>query len=482
MFTDAARRRLEGRSIGPVRWYRPVLSVAVGARKDRLFLTVILESPGPFCFLSANDPLEGVSAPARFAGLDGSTITGLERVPGERILRIDATPTGETGGILILRALLFGSAGRVELSRPDGSKLQNVGSRLRSNGGAVPRKTEEVPQGRFYLVSRGRIGRVAPSASDEPGADHRFGPFEEAVAACEEVGVRILAQAHDRIVGNRTKPHIRRLGSRRKLLAKLRVEQENAKDHQSLRREAETLAAYQASVEPGAHAVVLPDVYNPDNRLEIKLDPSLPIPVQIEKRFKRATKLSRSREHTKRRIYQVEQEIDSLVRAISAVDTATDFAEAMAELARLEPALAPSRSRGAGKSDRTTGQSTQHRQFELDDMWFVLVGRNNRDNDELTFHNAAPSDLWFHAQQAAGSHVVLKCRGNPGSPPSHILEAAAAIAAHYSKSKHSGLAPVIYTQRKYVRKFRGAKPGQVVCEREKTIMVAPRLPDSNSKT
>ena len=323
---------------------------------------------------------------------------------------------------------------------------------------------------------------VGPSASDEPGADYRFGPFEDAVAACEEVGVRILAQAHDRIVGNRTKPLTRQLGSRRKLLAKLRVEHEKAKDHLSLRREAETLAAYQASVDPGADAVVLPDVYHPDERLEIKLDPSLPIQVQIEKRFKRATKLSRSRDHTKRRIEQVGQEIASLERAVSAVETATGFGGAIAELDRLAPALAPSRSRAAAKRDRTAGQGTPFRQFDLDDMWFVLVGRNNKENDELTFHNAAPSDLWFHAQQVAGSHVVLKCRGNPGAPPSHILEAAAAIAAHYSKSKHSGLAPVIYTERKYVRKFRGAKPGQVVCEREKTIIVAPRLPDSNPKT
>jgi predicted ribosome quality control (RQC) complex YloA/Tae2 family protein len=109
-------------------------------------------------------------------------------------------------------------------------------------------------------------------------------------------------------------------------------------------------------------------------------------------------------------------------------------------------------------------------------MWFVLVGRNNLENDKLTFHASAPTDLWFHAQNVPGSHVVLKCRGNPGSPPSGILEMTSAIAAYYSKARHSGLVPVIYTQRKYVRKPRGAKAGQVICEREKMIMVRPGLP------
>ena len=99
----------------------------------------------------------------------------------------------------------------------------------------------------------------------------------------------------------------------------------------------------------------------------------------------------------------------------------------------------------------------------------------NAENDDLTFRHAAPTDTWLHAQSVPGSHVVLKSPGG-AAPPARILEAAASIAAHFSKAKHSGLVPVVYTQRKYVRKFRGAKPGQVKCEREKTMMVEPRLP------
>ena len=69
MFIASARRRLVGRKVGPIHWLRPVLSIAVGDRRDVLYLTFVLDSPGPFCFLSSDDPLEGVEAPARFANM-----------------------------------------------------------------------------------------------------------------------------------------------------------------------------------------------------------------------------------------------------------------------------------------------------------------------------------------------------------------------------------------------------------------------------
>jgi hypothetical protein len=481
MFIESARPRLVGRTVGPIRWLRPILSVAVGGRKEGLYLTFILESPGPFCFLSPEDPLEGVEAPARFANMTGTTISGLARTPGERICRIDAAANKETGGALVLKALLFGSAGRVELSRPDGSKSQHVGSKIRPAPGVRAEDAVDLPQGPIYLLSTGRIGRVGPSDQDDPEAAHRFGPFEDPVTACERVGSLILAEVHDRMVAHRVRPFERRIAARRKLMSKLRAELEDAGDHETLRREAETLAAYQTSVKPGAGSVELPDVYAPDHRIRIELDPALPVQVQIEKRFKKAAKLARSLDHTRKRIAQVEREVEELQDAVAAAGEAGGFAAAMAELDRLDRAHGQARSGAGSNSTRTApagaaAPASPFRRFDLNDMWFVLVGRNNRENDKLTFHTAAPGDLWFHAQQVAGSHVVLKCRGNPGSPPPHILEATAAIAAYFSKSKHSGLAPVVYTQRKYVRKFRGAKPGQVVCEREKTIMVAPGLP------
>jgi len=483
MFAETAGERLVGRVVGPIRWYRPILSVAVGSRRDGEFLTLILESPGPFCFLSPTDPLTGVSAPARFPQLAGATIRGVGRIPGERILRVEAEPAGEAAGPLRLNLLLFGSAGRAELMRGDDTVLQFVGGRLQARAGAPGLRQDPVASGSFYLISRGRLGRVSPAEGDDPAADHRLGPFGDAVEACREVGGRLLEDARRRVVQTRLKPIVRRLGSQTRLADKLAVDLARAEDHERVRREAETLAAFQTRIPPGARSIQLPDPYDPDTTVQVELDPALPLRVQIEKRFKRATKLERSREHTRRRMKEVGHEIETLQRAVDEVGVDTrfgvaGFADALEKIDRAEGDI-PGRRQGSSRPSarRKRPETPSFRRFELDETWFVLVGRSNRENDELTFHTASPTDFWFHAQHAAGSHVVLKCRGNPGSPPANIVEAAAAIAAHYSKSRHSGLAPVIYTQRKYVRKPRGAKPGQVVCEREKTVMVAPGIPE-----
>ncbi len=480
MFADAARKRLTGQTIGPVLWYRPLLSIPMGPRRDGVYLVAILDFPGPFCFLSRGDPLDGVRASARFAGLAGAVVTTFEKIAGQRILRIGVRPPGEApaDGDIRLDILLFGSAGRAELARQDGSVLQSVGGRLRAEKGPGEPATPAPPEGPFYLVSSRRIGRLAPSRDDLPDAAHRMGPFDDAVAACREAGTEILALARRGMVEARMRPFGRRIESRRKLLGRLEDELARAAGHEKWRREAEILAAYQTTIEPGATSVELPDIHGGGEPVRIELDPSLPIRTQIDKRFKKAGKLERSGDHTRRRIGLVHAEVDALSRDVASVSGEEEFAAAMSRIDDLERTykwLRPGGKPGAAR--RQTPAGSPFRSFNLDDMWFVLVGRNNQQNDELTFHASSPTDLWFHAQHVAGSHVILKSRGNPGAPPARIIEATASIAAHFSRAKHNSLAPVIYTTRKYVRKFRGAKPGQVVCEREKMVMVEPRLPD-----
>ena len=480
MFADAARKSLTGQTIGPVLWYRPLLSIPMGPRRDGVYLVAVLESPGPFCFLSRGDPLEGVRASARFEGLAGAVVTIFEKIAGQRILRIGVRPPGEAPADRDIRLdiLLFGSAGRAELTRQDDSVLQSVGGRLQAGKGSGEPAAPVPSDGPFYLVSSGRIGRLAPSRGDLPDAAHRMGPFDDAVAACREAGTEILALARRGMVEVRMRPLGRRIESRRKLLSRLEDELSRAAGHEKWRREAEILAAYQTTIEPGAASVELPDVHGGGEPVRIELDPSLPIRTQIDKRFKKAGKLERSGDHTRRRIEQVHAEIDTLGRDVAAVSGEEEFAAAMSRIDDLEREHKWLRRRGKpGATRRQTRAESPFRSFDLDDMWFVLVGRNNQENDELTFHASSPSDLWFHAQHVAGSHVILKSRGNPGAPPASIIEATASIAAHFSKAKHNSLAPVIYTTRKYVRKFRGARPGQVVCEREKMVMVEPRLPD-----
>lgn len=101
----------------------------------------------------------------------------------------------------------------------------------------------------------------------------------------------------------------------------------------------------------------------------------------------------------------------------------------------------------------------------------ILIGKNNRQNDIVTFKQAQPNDIWFHTKDIPGSHVIL--RSGTQNPSLQSIEAAAHLAAYYSKASQSSNVPVDYTQRRYVKKPSGAKPGFVIYGHQNTIYVTP---------
>jgi len=112
-------------------------------------------------------------------------------------------------------------------------------------------------------------------------------------------------------------------------------------------------------------------------------------------------------------------------------------------------------------------------EFEGFTIW---VGKSAKDNDEMLRGYAHKDDLWLHARQVPGSHVIIRMKGMLAIPNT-VLERAAGLAAFYSKFKTESLAPVIYTEAKFVRKVKGSAPGSVMVDREKVIMVPPIGPD-----
>ncbi len=106
----------------------------------------------------------------------------------------------------------------------------------------------------------------------------------------------------------------------------------------------------------------------------------------------------------------------------------------------------------------------------------VFVGRNNKENEELTLHFARPWDWFFHARGAGGSHLILRSPTREYKPSKREIEEAAKIAAYFSRARHSSLVPVQYTQRRYIRKPKGSGVGMVVLLREEVVFVEPFLP------
>ncbi len=215
-------------------------------------------------------------------------------------------------------------------------------------------------------------------------------------------------------------------------------------------------------------------VVNNGDPVTIPLDPRLS-PIQNAQRyFEKAKRAKTAAAESASRRIDLESRIlagETLLAALAEASTLNDLKRIMAERTdELEEF-------GIGEKGETT--PFPYRRFFVDGGFEVLAGKSSENNDELTLHVAKPQDLWFHARGSSGSHVILRVSTGKGEPGKKAREEAAAIAAYYSKMKTAGLVPVAMTEKKYVRKPKGAKPGSVVLEKEKVIFVRPALPDMN---
>jgi predicted ribosome quality control (RQC) complex YloA/Tae2 family protein len=231
------------------------------------------------------------------------------------------------------------------------------------------------------------------------------------------------------------------------------------------------LMARAGDVPEGAADVQLEDLFADGAIVTVPLDPSLSAIQNAERYYDRARRARRAREEAVNRLVGIEElaeEAEGLLEALRPVRGLKEMRsfrnERADDLVRFmqEEAIA---------NDRIP-----FRRYALERGYEVWVGRNARQNDELTFRRAQKYDLWMHARGAAGSHAVLRLPNRSAEPDRRIIEQAAAVAAYHSKARGSALVPVMVTQRKYVRKPRGAPPGAVAVEHEEVVLVEPRLP------
>ena len=286
----------------------------------------------------------------------------------------------------------------------------------------------------------------------------------------------------------------------------LRDDLAEARRGAEFRRFGEALLAYAHQVPARAARVTLPDPAADDRTFDIELDPAVAPAANAARYFKKAGKAERGLKDVPPRIAAVESEVATLQRLLDAhVNAADEDALAQATLA-LERVLfelgstvrqqvrAPeplSRRElglgaGGGKPQPAPQRAPRHGEqgpgkmvpmrFTTLEGWDVLIGRSSEGNDHLTVKLARPEDYWFHAAGVPGSHVVLRRGKGPNEPSKATLEEVAAWAAFHSKARTAGRTPVNYTLKKYVRKPRGAKPGLVYIEHEKTLMVRPIEP------
>jgi len=218
--------------------------------------------------------------------------------------------------------------------------------------------------------------------------------------------------------------------------------------------------------------------YNTGEEITIPIDPDLSAIDNSKRYYDRYGKLKRTYEALTERIKTTVDELGHIGSVILELDLAT--CEDDLDLIRKELEDAGYLKRqGKGKSGAKKKNSSKMgpMHYISSDGFDIYVGRNNYQNDELTFNMAEGNDWWFHLKGAPGSHVVLKTRG--ASVPDRSIEEAAAVAAYYSTARESAKAEVDYLLRRNVKKPSGARPGYVIYYTNYSMVVRP---SANLKT
>lgn len=251
-----------------------------------------------------------------------------------------------------------------------------------------------------------------------------------------------------------------------KKVVKLKKQLEQAENSEGYRIRGEILNANLAQVKPGMTKISLPNYYDNNRPIEIKLDAALSPARNGQKYFTRYKKLRDSIKHVKE---QIEIANDNL-RYFDSIQTAIDNAEPE-DIDQITDELINQGYLKRPQKQKRKKKVTEHNlnKFKLSSGKTVLVGKNNYQNDWLTLKKANKTDIWFHVKNIPGSHVILQ-DANPSDDD--ILEAAE-IAAYFSKAKNSAHVQVDYVQDKRVKKPNGARPGFVIYTGQNSIEVTP---------
>jgi predicted ribosome quality control (RQC) complex YloA/Tae2 family protein len=279
---------------------------------------------------------------------------------------------------------------------------------------------------------------------------------------------------------------------RRKRRAEL-LQQEMATSEEAARYrlQGDLLLAHQHEVQQGESSVTLQNFFTDDAQgntmVTVALDPRFDAVGNANRMFNKYHKLRRALQLIPAQIEQNNVElatVEQLLSDLQLAETPTEVALVKAEIqsagyirgkqAQDKKALKAAKKGKGGKQAKgkpVPPGGGVPLQVQSSDSFTMLVGKNSRQNEEVTFHQAAPNDIWLHARGVPGAHVIIKAAGR--DIPHCTIEQAASLAAYYSQARGSTSAPVDYTQQRYVKHMKGGGPGMVIYERERTLHAEP---------
>ena len=462
------------------------LSMAIDFRlRDQDYLFVSIEPAQPRLYLvkRRTRDLEKQSVTlSQFAltlrkELSNTTVRSVKKDGEDRVVRFAFAGQDELGRTIeyTLVAQLTGRSANLFLldrlgviahrARPTHNPGQQVGDRYERPGAQTEQQTPKEDSELLKTIRRGR--HESPSAA----ADAYFSSL-------------LSQQAFDAKAGSARAELRKQIAQQKKLLQQLQKDLASHANGDQQKRIGDLLLANLSTAKRTGNRVVLIDYFADDQAsIDLELDEDMTLQDESARRFalysrsKRAVKQISSRiEAIRADVAKFESQLGILEEIIARRDNAA--LETFTATGSRRPATAggflsvPPASAG-GSRRKPEKRIPGTRRYLSSDGFEILVGRTARDNDHLTFKVAKPNDLWLHAADYGGSHVVVRNSTRKEIPHRTIIEAAQ-LAAQFSQARKDPKVDVHYTQRKFLSKPKGSAPGLVRLTRSRNITVEPK--------
>jgi predicted ribosome quality control (RQC) complex YloA/Tae2 family protein len=458
---EEVRTKSAGHFLGRVFQLNPLsFALDLGIKGSFLFISAEPSSPRFYLIRRRTRDLERTSIGLSHFGqlvksqLGGGQLVGCTKDPSERVVRLTFSVVDDLGEIHFRRlvAQLTGRAANLLIL----DELNRVKSTLR-----FPKGAGQSP-GEYYLTppaqpAQKRAAHVDVTGSTSEAADLFFQKLDEAKSFDSRVAaLNVQLQ--------------RRLDQKTKLLANLENDLAAHGDAELHKRVGDLLLANLATATREGNKTRITDFYSEGTPIiELEIDPTLSLQDAAAQFFRRYAKAKRAGAETTQRIQTLREEID-LVRQqqnhLQRIAAQRDE-KALEEFDKSE--TKPQR-RVESKAEK---QIPGVRRYLSTDGYEILVGRGARDNDHLTFRIARPNDVWLHAGDYPGSHVVIRNPTRKEIPQRTVIEAAQ-LAGRFSQASEDAKVVIHYTERKFLSKPKGSAPGLVRLSKFKSMTVEPK--------
>lgn len=366
----------------------------------------------------------------------------------DKSLQLDKTRFLELNGDLFKFLPVLGKEVQDHIKRQSFKTLEEMWQLLQN-------VLNEIEDDNIYVKTSGELPELLLF---DPGPEEAHKTFKDPINAINFFFQRYITTLHLKQEKSRQLKSLKdRIKKGENYIQKNRLKLEELQSKRRYDQIANLIMANLHEVPSNADKVTLYDFYN-DQNIDISLKRRLSPQKNAELYYRKAKNQKIEIEQLERNIKNKEDEIEELKKKLTEIEDTED--------------IKTLKKKGKDQSTNTRPlEPSSYRKYHY--MGFdILLGKSSSKNDELTFKVANKDDLWLHAKDTKGSHVIIRQKAGHNIPD-QVLEKAASLAAWHSKRKSEQYVPVSYTPRKYIRKTKDLAAGQVIIDKENVILVPP---------